>query len=207
MAIQFRCSGCGQAIEVDDQFATRLVACPFCQAAVQAPAASQLDMSMPVATPGAGAQAPGAPISTPISPLRPPTRAGSNPAWLCTLGMICGLCVPLNMCLMMAVFTAQSPEMMPRIEKLAREKASQAEQQALIQEELVKWTRENRGTFGTIAFGLAAIVIGGLASSIAGLIRAQSRKWQAIVGLVMCGVCGGCIGLGMIGQFAGAAGS
>ena len=43
MAIQFMCSACSQPIEVDDEWASRLVACPYCRKTVTAPAASQLE--------------------------------------------------------------------------------------------------------------------------------------------------------------------
>lgn len=42
MAIRFQCASCAQPIEVDDEWAGKLVACPYCRKTVVAPAASTL---------------------------------------------------------------------------------------------------------------------------------------------------------------------
>jgi hypothetical protein len=51
MAIQFQCPGCRQPIEVDDVWAEKLVACPYCRQTVTAPAQSTL--ALPEAVVGA----------------------------------------------------------------------------------------------------------------------------------------------------------
>ena len=53
MAIRFRCGACAQPIEVDDEWASRTVACPYCRKTVTAPAESTLeDLSeVPTASP------------------------------------------------------------------------------------------------------------------------------------------------------------
>lgn len=53
MAIQFQCPGCGQPVEVDDEWASRPVACPYCRRTVTAPAEStyRTETSPPVASP------------------------------------------------------------------------------------------------------------------------------------------------------------
>ncbi len=58
MAIRFQCGSCGQPIEIDDVWASKLVACPYCQKTVTAPAASTLPdlSSTPTATPLTGNQ-------------------------------------------------------------------------------------------------------------------------------------------------------
>lgn len=43
MAIQFKCSSCGRAIEVDDEFAGREAQCPYCDAVISVPQRSALD--------------------------------------------------------------------------------------------------------------------------------------------------------------------
>lgn len=43
MAIQFRCPGCSQPIEVDDQYAEQNATCPYCQQVIVVPASSNLD--------------------------------------------------------------------------------------------------------------------------------------------------------------------
>jgi hypothetical protein len=42
MAIQFSCVSCGQLIEIDDEWALRLVECPYCHDTVTAPSASSV---------------------------------------------------------------------------------------------------------------------------------------------------------------------
>ncbi|RJP40604.1 MAG: hypothetical protein C4547_02565 [Phycisphaerales bacterium] len=53
MAIRFSCPGCKQPLEVDDEWAGKLVACPFCRNTVTAPEESTLtaDSDVPMATP------------------------------------------------------------------------------------------------------------------------------------------------------------
>lgn len=43
MAIRFLCSNCQQPIEIDDEWASKSVACPFCRTTVSAPAATTWD--------------------------------------------------------------------------------------------------------------------------------------------------------------------
>lgn len=50
MPIRFRCASCGQPIEVDDEHAQRLVACPYCRKTITAPAQSTLPDSETVPT-------------------------------------------------------------------------------------------------------------------------------------------------------------
>lgn len=45
MAIQFPCPSCNQPIEVDEEWANRPVACPYCRLQVAAPARSTLEAS------------------------------------------------------------------------------------------------------------------------------------------------------------------
>lgn len=53
MAIRFQCPSCAQPIEVDDDLASRMVACPYCRKTVTSPATSTLDDpgKVPVAAP------------------------------------------------------------------------------------------------------------------------------------------------------------
>ena len=53
MSIRFQCGACSQPIEVDDEWALRAVACPYCRKTITAPSESTLgDLSrIPMATP------------------------------------------------------------------------------------------------------------------------------------------------------------
>lgn len=55
MAIRFACPGCQQPIEVDDEWASQQVGCPYCRKVVSAPTESTLQMNaVPTAVGGAG---------------------------------------------------------------------------------------------------------------------------------------------------------
>ena len=53
MAIRFQCSACSQPIEVDEEWAQRLVACPYCRKTITTPAeTAQVDLAeIPTASP------------------------------------------------------------------------------------------------------------------------------------------------------------
>lgn len=77
MAIRFQCGGCSQPIEVDDEWANKNVACPYCHKTIMAPPESTLgDLSrIPTASPlsfpggaGPGMGAPSGPFPA-ASPL------------------------------------------------------------------------------------------------------------------------------------------
>jgi len=67
MAIRFQCSSCSQPIEVDDEWASKAVACPYCRTTITAPAESTIaDLSeVPMASPLATGQT--VPTQTPSS--------------------------------------------------------------------------------------------------------------------------------------------
>lgn len=50
MPIRFHCPSCRQPIEVDDEWASATVACPYCQRHVTAPSESTLDATDPIPT-------------------------------------------------------------------------------------------------------------------------------------------------------------
>jgi DNA-directed RNA polymerase subunit RPC12/RpoP len=59
MTIRFQCGACSQPIEVDDEWASRAVACPYCRKTIAAPGESTItDLShVPVASPLRGGEA------------------------------------------------------------------------------------------------------------------------------------------------------
>ena len=61
MAIRFQCAGCGEPIEIDDQWASKPVVCPYCRKTITAPAESTLQdvAEIPTARPMPGVAAPG----------------------------------------------------------------------------------------------------------------------------------------------------
>jgi hypothetical protein len=103
MAIQFKCPSCAQPIEVDDPWAGRSVACPFCEHTVTAPLAS--DATIATAPPTARPAPVESRASTgPESASRRPTAgaaAGGTPdarprpfaAWALTLSISAFACL------------------------------------------------------------------------------------------------------------------
>jgi hypothetical protein len=93
MAIRFQCSSCGQPIEVDDEWAAKSVACPYCRKTITAPAestlgdVSQIPMATPLAMPGRLDSAPGA--SAPPYPTTMPLAHHPNPLALVAFGLSC----------------------------------------------------------------------------------------------------------------------
>lgn len=76
MPIQFRCAGCSQPIEVDNQFAGKSAQCPYCQRVITVPAETTLDAVPPIpARPAAGT---GTPPPIPIAPPPFPGIGGTN---------------------------------------------------------------------------------------------------------------------------------
>lgn len=92
MAIRFQCGACSQPIEVDDEWAQRAVACPYCRKTITAPSESTLgDLSrIPMASPlmevgGAVALRSSAPSS--YSPPNP----NANPLAVAAFILACGM--------------------------------------------------------------------------------------------------------------------
>lgn len=69
MAIRFQCPACSEPIEVDDEWARRVVRCPYCQRTVTASSESTLPTvdQIPTATPIAG-RAEFQPSADPVTP-------------------------------------------------------------------------------------------------------------------------------------------
>ena len=88
MAIRFQCGACSQPIEVDDEWASRTVACPYCRKTVTAPAESTLDDlgRIPVASPLTPSETAVPPSLTPPYPA-PPLADHPNGIALVALGL------------------------------------------------------------------------------------------------------------------------
>lgn len=79
MVIRFECSSCAQPIEVDGEWASRTVACPYCRNTITAPAESTLTdltrspMASPLVT-GEAAPTHETPLYAAVSPAQHPNR-------------------------------------------------------------------------------------------------------------------------------------
>ena len=67
------------------------------------------------------------------------------------------------------------------------------------------WAHSNMGMNVGMAVLCGMVIIAGLSSSIAGLVRASARRWQAILGLILCGLCGACTAIFTFSLFTSAA--
>lgn len=202
MAIQFRCTGCGQAIEVDDDFAGRLVGCPFCHSSVQAPSASQaIPQPVPQATP-MGAPAQPFPPPPPFGAMPGAAMAAPDPAarW-CTIGLICGILAWITPFLMLMTMISQT-NLLQDIQRLQSTNADQKALQEEINNAMKRWGEEHPGVVASFTLVMGAMIIAGLAASIVGLIRARRRKVQAVIGVIMCGICAMCGVMNMLGAVA-----
>jgi len=190
MSIRFQCSACGQPIEIDEEWALKTVACPYCRRLITAPAESTLAPSadIPTASPVGGG---GLPVA-----LRP-ASAGN------TVAILAFVLACLMLCLMAgswAVADAHSLE----IEKFGEEmQKAQAETgsawQAIMQVterhggQLPRWMILNTVLMmAAVAAGLAAAICGVLG------LRAPQRRRLAVAALLMSGgvlivVCAGVV--------------
>ncbi len=68
MAIRFQCGACSQPIEIDDEWALKAVACPYCRKTVTAPVESTLDDVSAIPTASPLPAGPASPMNMPASP-------------------------------------------------------------------------------------------------------------------------------------------
>ena len=195
MPIQFRCPGCSQPIEVDDQYAGQNATCPYCRQVIAVPVASTLDAAPSAAArPAVGGLQP-ADVIPPVPPPLPyppaedglhvgPTmtyrdqvaRTYGNYALICT-ALAAGLMlatmaysaaiVSHNMAEYAASQTTLDPEMMRHMQ----------EQMALEHPEL------SAGLLGAFFFGLVGLVLG-----IISLKHSRRENWRGYVTTILCGL-------------------
>jgi hypothetical protein len=93
MAVRFLCGSCQQPIEVDDEWASRMVGCPYCRSAVMAPAVTTLTElgSVPMASPVSNREGGAGPTEA-IGPMRH-SRSGRNTIAFVSLFLACAAMV------------------------------------------------------------------------------------------------------------------
>jgi hypothetical protein len=199
LAIQFECSGCGKAIEVDDDLAGRLVACPYCQTTVRAPAQGTLVESVPVAQPARQApqsvvgSAPSTPApwaDLPVPPSFPALR--SNPPG--NFGLLAGLLAWGTMIVFSFQVLGLAAKHLP--EPLEKRQPTQQELAEAMEKVMTDPANANRVMIHSgllIVFGLASVAL-----SIAGLVRRDARKGTSIAGLIIGGSLMLCMLAGML---------
>ncbi len=206
MAIQFRCPGCEQPIEVDDEFAGQTAACPYCRRVVHVPTESTLDQ--PVGGPARPSDGPPAPETKqpggfappPLPPQGPyeqglhvgPAEPSRQERAARTYGNYALLCTIL-MALMFGTMAGYSAVRMAR--EVMKHPGSQPSSQRIaeIQREIGSSPWIMAANIGMVFFSLA-----GLALAIVSLTQSRQNNWRAIVSLVFCGLAALCICAGTI---------
>jgi hypothetical protein len=181
MAIRFHCGQCNQPIEVDDPWAGRAVACPYCRATVTAPATSTLgDLAdVPVASAvGRGESGEAA--------VHPPTES-TNPCALIALILAAVVVGLLGVGTMIAAPHALEMQQIAKDLEQA-EKESGSTTQAILQ-----YAQSHGGTLPTWMFLLGMIQMVAMALCVASIVCAivglghLRRRGMAVAALAICG--------------------
>ncbi len=212
MAIQFRCPGCEQPIEVDDEYAGQTAACPYCRRVVTVPVESTLGSEgsaparpaeaepAPPASPVAGERATPAVTPPPLPPQGPcgeglhvgPCGPTPRERAARTYGNYALICTVLLVLLFGAIVGYSAIQMAQEVMKHPGSQPSPERVQE-IQQELTRNGLVIAANIGTIFFGLAGLVL-----SIVSLTQGRQGNWRAILSLVICGlavlcICGGSV--------------
>ena len=113
MSIQFSCISCGKAIEIDDEWALRLVECPYCHDTITAPGPSATCSPSPVVEEPPSPAPPAVETSGPVAVVGGPrTRAGNKLAVIALILACVSLVLLLwvNIALVKAVAAELGPE-------------------------------------------------------------------------------------------------
>lgn len=194
MAIRFRCSACSQPIEIDDEWASKTVACPYCRKTVTAPDTSTLDdlSQIPMATPVLGEATTPAPSTFASTNTIP-----SNP--IAVVAMILACC-SIAMLVAGRVILDRHPDEMREFKEAVTAGASLNEQMSA----QTKFFETHPGAERWFFPAMMLLIGSGLASLIAivcGIIglRRLTRRGLALAALLIAGpipifmCCGGAI--------------
>ena len=204
MTIRFQCGSCSQPIEVDDEWASKLVACPYCRKTVAAPVESTLDdfSRIPAASPvtGPSPMSPMAPVP-PYSTMEPGVSSAASPNHIATVALVLVLLSAVLLVAWDAILSQHHAELEPLMNAVTDGFAGIMKAQA-------DFIEANGGELPGWYIGAAVLqTVSGLlwiAAVVCGVIgvRRVRRRRLAIMTLVTAGVmavyvcCGGLGGLG-----------
>lgn len=198
MAIRFQCSSCSQPIEVDDEWATKMVACPYCRNTITAPAESTVTdpSEIPTATPIVGMEAgPAGPVPLPQRALGPSKNVVALVALLLSLGVLALLAAQS---VLMSGHSLEWNQMEEEIRK--RESESVSRMQAFNEYLYDRGGALPSWLVASTAITMCAMAgcVGAIVCGILGLRRVQRRP-LAIAALLICGsvVVFFCAGIGI----------
>lgn len=181
MAIQFRCTSCGDPIEVDDEHAGQTAACPYCKHLVRVPAESTYTPDEAVPARPAPAPQPGL-----GQPWQPPPIAGADPEILfrrrstaIAFGNGALACTVLMIVLVGAYFARVVPLMMGA--GLLTPTSQPSPQQVISIVGSDPWAVAL--PLGATFFGIAGLVLG-----IVSMVQRSGGNWRGITSIVICGL-------------------
>jgi hypothetical protein len=178
MTIQFQCPACEQPIEVDAEWASRLVACPYCHKTVTAPADSTLAPGMATPTASPLSTSPGSPATVEL--LQRPGATRTNPFAPWALGLS-GLSLLAFVCLSM--YTAA--KMLDLVGPGATpEEVQKAMWEHIQSSGMTGWVSVMAvGFMAAFALWLTAVLV-----SILALTRYPARRKMSVAAIVICGI-------------------
>jgi len=201
MAIRFQCGACSQPIEVDDEWALKAVACPYCRKTITAPSESTLgDLSrIPMATPLMDVgSAVVLPASAPISHAPPNSRA--NPLAVAAFILAAVMVILL---LSVAVIASSHALELEQIQKELQPKPG-ADSGAQFRAAM-EYVNTHGGQIPGWLVALGLLQISAMASCAAAIVcgllalRRIARRALAVIALISCGsvVLLFCLGMGL----------
>ncbi len=178
MVIQFRCTSCGQPIEVDDDMAGKAVTCPYCSKTATTPA--ETDMTVSPDAPPAGL--PGTEGSMPYAVL-PATKPSRLP-WL-ALG-----CVVLSV-----LFIVYAAIVGKTLTEGLNTQPKTPEEVEVFKKAIEQRMNARPGLLIASILGSCAFPVLGVILAIVALVKRSRPRWPAITALCLLGVgiVGGCI--------------
>ncbi len=191
MAIRFHCTQCDKPIEIDDEWADKPVACPFCRATVTAPSTSTIveegDAGSFQATSDGSADDGSADEFVSDPQLSPDSASSGNTAAVVSLVlavMVIALFIAVRV--VVAQYAVELEAFGEDFEALANESSSMLDASMKYADshggQLPRWLL----LIGLLQAGmLACAVIGGICGIIA--LRKQERRAMAACSLTVCG--------------------
>lgn len=187
MAIQFHCPGCGQPIEVDDIYASKSAACPYCRRVVNVPEATAGDFAATVtARPGGGATPNEHPTPSPayiagdglhVGPSATPreiaARRFGNYALICAILAV----------LLFGSIVVYSVSLIPSDVLHGSASGFSPERMEELQKKIGETPWVIAANLGMLVFAVLGTIL-----AIVSLTQRRAKNWRAIVALVICGV-------------------
>lgn len=187
MAIRFQCPSCSQPIEVDDELAQRLVACPYCRKTITAPAQSTLPdpERLPLASPLGSSMVPhGPPFPRQQSPLYTPAES-KNALAVVAFALACSL---LGWFMLLGIIAGQHRIELEEMEKAMAEAGSLTEQWQVTMEFIEQRGGQMPAWLIVMGLGQLAAIATWIGASICGIIamRRVARRGFATAALAIC---------------------